>query len=332
MAAAPDQMDPILDLLNQRPREDWSWQFEADAIAQSAINGIALCNAALVTYSDSASVRRFLTKWHFSEIAILRGFHTQGFVARQSNILIVAFRGTEPTNAVDWLTDVNYHQARYMSKIPGRIHGGWTRGLEEVRPAMIGAIRQLAKADQPRIYITGHSLGGALAVLAAAVLEFEESQPVSAVYTYGQPRVGDPEFSQAFDTKLRASTFRYVNDQDIVPHLPLPKMPGRPDFHLGRSMTELSTDLANSLQAVRNGENFDHVGQLNLLLPDGKLSNDPGLWREREVGLEAEILNLLRGLPNRFRFDLRRVLDRGRRVLDHDPLNGYLKRLENLPH
>src|SRR5262245_13971829 len=66
-----DRMDPVLDLLNQRPREDWSWNFEPDTLGHSAVNALALCNAALLTYSDSASVRRFLSKWQFPEVRIL---------------------------------------------------------------------------------------------------------------------------------------------------------------------------------------------------------------------------------------------------------------------
>jgi hypothetical protein len=104
-----DEMDPILNLLNQRPREDWSWSFEPAAAGESAINAVALCNASLLTYSPQQDVRRFLAKWNFEEPQTLRGFSTQGFVARRENIVVVAFRGTEPINADDWLSNVNYH-------------------------------------------------------------------------------------------------------------------------------------------------------------------------------------------------------------------------------
>ena len=65
-------------------------------------------------------------------------------------------------------------------------------------------------------------------MLAAAELEFNlerKKSDVTAVYTYGQPRVGDPEFSAAYDDALKGVTFRYVNDLDIVPHVPPARMP-----------------------------------------------------------------------------------------------------------
>src|SRR4030095_8408657 len=121
---AMEPMDPLLDLLNQRPRKDWVWTFEPAAENESAINAVALCNAALLTYSAQPEIRQFLAHWGFEEPRILRGFFTQGFVARHGSILVVAFRGTEPINANDWLSDVNYYQRALAADIPGLVHGG----------------------------------------------------------------------------------------------------------------------------------------------------------------------------------------------------------------
>src|SRR5215471_18911590 len=92
--AFPDRMDPVLDLLNQRPRENWQWRFEPEAASHSPINALALGNVALLAYSDQTGIRHFFEKWHLSEVCFLRGFDTQGFVARQDNVIIIAFRGT----------------------------------------------------------------------------------------------------------------------------------------------------------------------------------------------------------------------------------------------
>ena len=151
---------------------------------------------------------------------ILRGFDTQGFVARQEDAVFVSFRGTEPINIDDWLSDVNFHQRKLHASVPGLVHGGFALALEEVMQPMLDAVTELSGGGRTRLFMTGHSLGGALAVLAAALLRFAAGRNVTAVYTYGQPRVGDLEFSSAFDGILGNVTFRYVNYLDIVPHVP----------------------------------------------------------------------------------------------------------------
>lgn len=335
--AASGGMDPVLNLLNQRPREDWSWDFKPDATGHDAVDAVALCNAALLTYSDNAGVQRFLKKWQFSESRMLFGrrTETQGFVARKDNTVIVAFRGTEPTHLIDWLTDVKFPQRKFDTNIPGLVHGGWADALEDVREQMLEAVAKLSTGEALRVFVTGHSLGGALAVLAASVLQSEGKQKIAAVYTYGQPRVGDPEFSAAFDAKLGAVTFRYVNDFDIVPHVPLTRMPGGSASSAQSSTTGIFGKVINFFSpagqasgALTQEQKFAHVGQLKLLLKDGTVSSDDKLWQEREVGFGTDISKLLASLPNQLGVVLRTIIHADRRILDHDPLNGYLPKLE----
>jgi triacylglycerol lipase len=335
MADTPtDRMDPVLNLLNERPREDWEWRFEPNAIGHSAINAVALGNAALLAYSDQAGVRHFLEKWRLVDVRILRGFATQGFVARQEDAVFVSFRGTEPINVDDWLSDVNFHQRKLHASVPGLVHGGFALALEEIMQPMLDAVVELSGGDRTRLFVTGHSMGGALAVLAAALLRFEAGRNVAAVYTYGQPRVGDPEFSSAFDTILGGVTFRYVNDLDIVPHVPPARLPGRPLLRAPVSATDLLRTLDNvprdvleALGAVIAGEHFAHVGQLKLFLVDNTLTDDELLWQEREVIYSGTLVDLLRNASSLLRAQLASVLRIGNRLLDHDPLNGYVPKL-----
>ena len=66
--------------------------------------------------------------------------------------------------------------------------------------------------------ITGHSLGGALAVMAAAHLH-NKYKMVEYLYTQGQPRVGNDKFAQ-FMTQLIPNIYRIVHYADQVPHVP----------------------------------------------------------------------------------------------------------------
>jgi hypothetical protein len=90
-----------------------------------------------------------------------------------------------------------------------------------------------------RLYITGHSLGGAMAALMAVMIQHEHkykriAELLSAVYTFGQPMIGDPNFAKACDKHpfLHKNVIRYVYDSDPVPHVP-PKTSG-PFMHFGR--------------------------------------------------------------------------------------------------
>ena len=83
-------------------------------------------------------------------------------------------------------------------------------------------------------------------MLAAADFEFDSQKknPVTAVYTYGQPRVGDPQFSAAYDAALKNATFRYVNDLDIVPHLPPARLPATPTLSVPPSAFDFLQGIA----------------------------------------------------------------------------------------
>jgi len=334
------ELDPILDLLNLRPREDWSWDFDPAAEGESAVNAVALCNAAVLTYSAETDVKRFLSKWGFEEPRILCGFLTQGFVARRGNIIVLAFRGTEPINADDWLSNLKVHQQVLtgegaVAEVPGRVHGGFANGLGEVAKAMRDAVVELARGEETRFFVTGHSLGGALAVLAAALFHFGFQQKVAGVFTYGQPRVGDPSFSTAFDQALGAVTFRYVNDLDLVPHVPPTRLAAKPMVQAPRTLhdflrkaRDLPREIHAALNAVIEGERFSHVGQLLLFRRDGSITSDEQEWQNREAVYSGTLSELLRTFPGLVRAQLGQLLRTQNRILDHDPVHGYLPKLE----
>jgi triacylglycerol lipase len=73
----------------------------------------------------------------------------------------------------------------------------------------------------PRTVTCWLALGAALATLAVAKLRLERDEAVNGLYNFGQPRAGDAEFARVFDLDFAPQTFRYVNDQDIVPRVPL---------------------------------------------------------------------------------------------------------------
>ena len=122
-------------------------------------------------------------------------------------MLVLAFRGTQP-NIKDVLTDIKADLVN--ADCGGRVHRGFLEAFAKVEEEITNAL--LLHQDQP-LYITGHSLGGALALLATRMLA---SDSMGACYTYGCPRTGDDEVFIGIKTPV----YRVVNAADGVTRVP----------------------------------------------------------------------------------------------------------------
>lgn len=141
---------------------------------------------------------------------------TQGFVGATSDAIVLAFRGTEPDRWTDWCTDLSSSQ---MGWLGCQVHTGFCRAHDGVANQYLQLIRKFRTKNQA-IYTTGHSLGGALATLAAKVLatggESGEDFKPTLVVTFGAPKVGDNRFTSTYGVTL----LRFVHNEDIIPHVP----------------------------------------------------------------------------------------------------------------
>lgn len=194
---------------------DWTWK-KAELNRQ---NAEFLGNAAKLAYSDPQAIAATLKTWKMDLVRFFDCQETQAYLAKNDQTLILAFRGTQPDKVKDWLYDLDAHQ---VNGPVGKVHEGFLCALHYIWIDLWNTLQR--ERGMRNLWITGHSLGGALAVLATAKLRFEKAQPISGLYTYGQPRVGDFEFSSRFDQGFGANTFRFVNFQDIVPRVPLRAM------------------------------------------------------------------------------------------------------------
>lgn len=138
---------------------------------------------------------------------------TQAFMARRldGSMRLIAFRGTEV--ALTDLTDVKTDLKAQL--VPGegdeKVHQGFLEGFNRVRDQILADLKKFG-GESP-LYITGHSLGGALAILCTRYLGHDSH---GACYTFGGPRVGNLMVAE----KIKTPIYRVVNAADIVPRLP----------------------------------------------------------------------------------------------------------------
>lgn len=132
---------------------------------------------------------------------------TQVFCWNDGAIACVAFRGTEPTDWNDIKADLKIRKVKCPT---GFVHRGFRDALNEVWKDVS---QWLTKQKKEHVFFTGHSLGGALATLAASRWNTETTH----LYTFGSPRVGGKKFIQSFKSKNR---YRFRNNNDIVTRVP----------------------------------------------------------------------------------------------------------------
>lgn len=128
---------------------------------------------------------------------------------REGHFAVLAFRGTEGN-------ELHYDLDFQLVPLPGVSGVMVHRGFLEVFSSCKGEIEAAVNENVPStlgFYITGHSLGGALAQMASAALSRDN---LAACYTFGSPRVGTADF----DEQVKCPHYRVINNWDLVPSVP----------------------------------------------------------------------------------------------------------------
>jgi hypothetical protein len=236
----------------------------------------------------------------WSEAAFFNQGGTQaGLFVKKDQCGALVFRGT--LGLQDAITDLNFPQVR--GPAGGQVHGGFKKAFDAIWQQPLTST--LAKLDVP-LFLTGHSLGAALATLAAS---YCLNNPVlgkgglGALYTFGSPRVGDPALGRTFDPQFFHC--RIVNNVDVVPTLP-PELP-------------------------IPGIEFKHVGQLKQLDAPGFVKDflanwELALWKVMLSGSLAA-MKLLADKLEELRL---RPLEPPLPLRDHTPVN-YTAQIERTP-
>lgn len=141
-----------------------------------------------------------------------------GFVATRADAAYLVFRGT--VTLQEWLFDAEIKVEPYRLRQWGNVSNGFLKIYNRCRESVMSNLNGL-EPERP-LFIAGHSLGGALSLLAlpdvAATTAFKQPR----LYNFGCPRVGDNDFVQAYNHLPGQQTFRVVNTSDLVTAVPLP--------------------------------------------------------------------------------------------------------------
>jgi pimeloyl-ACP methyl ester carboxylesterase len=224
------------------------------------VNAWWLIEAATLVYAETEFViEKFKQNAGLPEVKLFKGKSTQCFVASNAKFAIVAFRGSEarlresdadPRHVIaDWLADLDFLPEPWDQG--GNVHRGFKNALQEVWPDLEDYISNLQKNNR-KIWITGHSLGAALATLAA-----DRYGNIQGIYTYGSPRVGDRDFKEDFNV----NAYRIVNNSDIVTKVPPATM-------------------------------YCHVGELKYIDSEGIIHDNTNRWARWSDEIEGKFNNV----------------------------------------
>jgi hypothetical protein len=200
-------------------------------------------------YSDADTVATIMSRMGLDAHACVRIAQTVDAMfiystayllqSRCGRVVVLCYRGTAPAILGNWIGDADVgSETLSLASAPGllRVHAGFHRNLRATRLAIVEELRLALQArslldahekvDRPleALYITGHSLGGALAALFALTLDGQGedraiAQSLRAIYTFGQPLVVGGELPPASEP-VAGRLFRHVFERDPVPALP----------------------------------------------------------------------------------------------------------------
>ena len=211
-------------------------------------------------------------EWGMSDFKQFSNQNCKGFIASSDQVTVMSFTGSE-FDLDTWQENIDALFSPGPFGSDDRVHRGFNLGVSQIKDDLITKIETLKYNGTP-LFITGHSLGGAIANIFAAHLFHKEIKPYS-IYTFGAPRVGCKKFKQLYNYISKERSFRVVNRHDVVPRTP-PRL-----------------------------SRFDHVGELHYIDPSGTIQKGISAWRRLLLYLDpsgkspkTHIKEIIKRLPN----------------------------------
>lgn len=192
-----------------------------DSLAKSMPQGEAVPWDAALTlteisgfaYSDGEEQSAQIRGLGATDVRPIVNGSSHGVVASNDKVVVVAFRGTK--DPIDWLTDVRVIGKRVAE---GKMHGGFYAATNAIfEDAYDEAVRQ--GAARKTVWITGHSLGGAMAIAFAYRAFNDKKLDPTGIITFGQPLVVTSPLAEFMLDHFQSRYMRFVNNRDPVTRL-----------------------------------------------------------------------------------------------------------------
>ncbi|EAR91195.2 lipase family protein (macronuclear) [Tetrahymena thermophila SB210] len=155
-------------------------------------------------------------------------FYMIGY-SKKEDAIVIATRGTLPWSIQNWLTDLSISKVDYQNCKKCQVHQGFYEAFQSIFDSLkIQFIKMRKQYQYSKIYITGHSLGGALAtLLVPEIYKLNNNMPVDAFITQGSPRIGNQQFSLWFaqNNNFSKISARITLNKDPVVQLPAYSFP-----------------------------------------------------------------------------------------------------------
>lgn len=167
---------------------------------------LTFANISAITYEDPKASKIKFKSFGFSIVEFFNIEGAQAYLLKDMNdIHVLSFRGTEVSEPSDVLADLK--AGKNVEACGGKIHVGFKGEINKLWPTIEKSVANIDK-----LYVTGHSLGAAMATIAAGRMQSK----VIALVTFGSPRVGNQEFVDS----LNVEHFRVQNNCDDVTKVP----------------------------------------------------------------------------------------------------------------
>jgi triacylglycerol lipase len=168
----------------------------------------------------------------------------QAALVEHENYLALVFRGTD--ELADWIDNLNSFPEQALF---GAFHRGFLHSVMDIWDPLFARYTELNQRKPRGLFLAGHSLGGAMATVAASIL-IQQDEPFTSTYTFGQPRAVTRDAARIYNVEACGKTFRFQNNNDIVTRAPARLM------------------------------GYSHVGTFLYITQRQQIRQDPGHWIE----------------------------------------------------